>query len=239
MTLGKLRQKHIIKIGVFDSGIGGKLIANKIKKELSGIKIFFKSDPKYFPYGDKNPKVIYQRLVYFTKWFIRLKCRIIVIACNSATTNAINKLRKKFPSLIFVGVEPPIKPIVKITKNKKVAVIGTKATINSSRIIKLEREHRNGVKIYKIICSKLAEEIENIKCFKTFYISPFKQRKIISLIKKSLDRPISHGVDVVGLACTHYPYLLPLFKKMYPAVTFYDPAAAVVRQVKKIGLELV
>src|SRR3989338_1417286 len=98
------------KIGVFDSGVGGRFIADKLR-ELKKAKIVYLSDPEYFPYGDKTEAIIKKRLMHFVKAFKLLRCRIVVIACNSATTNGIAVLREKFPHIVFVGVEPPIKPI--------------------------------------------------------------------------------------------------------------------------------
>ena len=223
-----------VKIGVFDSGVGGKLIADKLE-ELKNVKIVYLSDPEYFPYGNKTEEVIQKRLLFFAGQFKLKGCRIVVIACNSATTNGITVLRKKFPEFVFVGIEPPVKPIAGITKTGKVAVIGSAATIASGRIKRLQGLFAHGVKFYNIACPGLAEYIEgfvnkNIKCSTTFY----NDKKAEGLIRKFLDKPIADGVDVVGIACTHYPYLLPMMRKLYPKVKFYDPADAVVLQVKRM-----
>ncbi|MEK9171082.1 MAG: aspartate/glutamate racemase family protein [Patescibacteria group bacterium] len=220
-------------IGVFDSGAGGRLISDKLKA-LKDVKIVYLSDPEYFPYGDKAETVIQNRLLHFAGQFKLKGCRIVVLACNSATTNGITVLRKKFPEIVFVGIEPPVKPIVGITKTGKVAVIGSPATIASGRIKKLQDLFAHGVKFYNIACPGLAEYIEgfvnkNIKCSTTFY----NDKKAESLIRKFLDKPVAEGVDVVGIACTHYPYFLPLMRQLYPQVKFYDPADAVVLQIEK------
>ena len=218
---------------MFDSGIGGRLIADKLR-ELKNVKIVYLSDPEYFPYGDKAETVIQNRLLHFAGQFKLKGCRIVVIACNSATTNGITVLRNKFPEIVFVGIEPSVKPIAGITKTGKVAVIGSAATIASGRIKKLQGLFEHGVKFYNIACPGLAEYVEekvvkNIKCSTTFY----NDKKAESLIKRFLDKPVAEGVDVVGIACTHYPYLLPLMQNLYPKVKFYDPADAVVAQVEK------
>jgi len=222
-----------VKIGVFDSGVGGKLIADKLE-ELKNVKIVYLSDPEYFPYGNKTEEVIQKRLLFFAGQFKLKGCRIVVIACNSATTNGIAILRQKFPDITFVGIEPPVKPIAGITKIGKVAVIGSAATIASGRIKRLQGLFAHGVKFYNIACPGLAEYIEgfvnkNIKCSTTFH----NDKKAESLIKRFLDKPVAEGVDVVGIACTHYSYLVPLMQELYPKVIFYDPADAVVTRVEK------
>lgn len=260
-----------LRIGVFDSGVGSYLVAAAIQREIPDANIVIKTDPEFFPYGNKSPGIIQQRLVHFAKESQKERCQIVVIACNSATTNGIMSLRRKFPELQFVGIEPPVKPIVKLTKTGKVAVMGTEATMKSAHVKRLIQRYADGVKIHPISCPGLAELIEeqvkkprpkaengHIKYSTTFYnmnynngrgsdVIPRSTRNLYRyrfpirsgmteriLIKKFLDQPISDGVDVIGLACTHYPYILPLMKKLYPNVTFYDPTEAVVERVNSL-----
>lgn len=223
----------MINVGVFDSGVGGKLIAEKLDR-LNKIRTVYLSDPEYFPYGNKTKKVIRSRLLHFAGLFKSKKCRIVVIACNSATTNGIAFLRQQFPEVAFIGIEPPVKPVSVMTKSGKAAIMGTPATIESDRLKKLKDLFASRIKLYNISCPGLGEYIEeqvirNIKCCTTFY----SDRTAMNLVKKFLDKPVAEGVDTVGIACTHYPYLMPLMKKMYPKVKFYDPADAVVSQIEK------
>ncbi|OGY17520.1 MAG: hypothetical protein A2784_05160 [Candidatus Chisholmbacteria bacterium RIFCSPHIGHO2_01_FULL_48_12] len=204
-------------IGVFDSGKGGRLIADKISHALPQAKIIFKSDPEYFPYGNKSPRIILDRLVHFTQAFIAENCSLIVIACNSATTNAIKQLRTKFPRLSLVGIEPPIKPITQLTKTGKIAIMGTSATIATVR---------KDASLHAIACPGLAEAIE---------ANHHPRPATAALLHQFLDQPIAAGVDVVGLACTHYPYLLDQMRSLYPQVQFYDPTPAVVARVVKLA----
>ena len=206
-----------MKIGVFDSGIGGKLIAQKIRCALPQAKIIFKSDPDYFPYGNKTAAIILRRLIHFSRVFTKLGCSLVVIACNTATTNAISELRHQYPYLTFVGIEPPIKPITQLTKTGKIAIIGTSTTIATVRKDAL---------LYAIACPGLAEAIET---------NPQPRLETAQLLHQFLDQPIADGVDVVGVACTHYPYLLSQMRQLYPQVLFYDPADAVVTQVLKLA----
>ncbi len=212
-------------IGVFDSGIGGKLIAQKIRQALPQPKVVFKSDPQFFPYGPKSPKVILDRVAYFAKQFQLEGCKLMVIACNSATTNVISLLRRQFPKIIFIGVEPPIKPAAKLTKTGKVAIMGTPATIKSQRHLQLKNLHGKGLTIYEIACEGLAEIIET---------DPTPRPATAKLLHRFLDQPVAEGVDAVGLACTHYPYLIAQMRQLYPQVTFYDPSDAVVKQVQVV-----
>lgn len=224
---------------MFDSGIGGKLIAQKIHRTLPQATVIFKSDSDFFPYGDKPQSFILRRSIAMTQKLIKESCQLIVVACNAATTNTIKSLRQKFPQLTFVGIEPPIKPIVALTHTGKVAVMGTPATINSHRYQVLTEKFAGQTKIYDIACPGLAEKIEAIirqrHPLRYYQVSKseFNFQNQLAVI---LDNCIAAGVNSVGLACTHYPYLLKQMKAYYPHVTFYDPAAAVVKQVKKLAL---
>lgn len=229
----KFKIDRRLQIGVFDSGIGGRLVAERISRKISEAEIILKSDPEYFPYGNKPPDVILKRLVYFIKELAELKCETIVVACNTATTNTIGKLRKMFPEQIFVGMEPPIKPIIELTKTGKAAVMATEATIASRRFEELKGKFSNGKKVIGIACPGLAEEIE--KLWRHRYLSPpLENSVLINLVKIFLDKPVAEGVDAVGLGCTHYPYILPILKKLYPGVIFYDPAEAVAVRVAEL-----
>lgn len=214
-----------MKIGVFDSGVGALLVAKEIKKKIHEVKIIIKTDPEYFPYGDKSPEFIQARVVHFAKEFQKEGCQIVVISCNSATTNGIGALRYQFPNIQFVGIEPPVNPIVELTRTGKVAIMGTEATIKSRRLRELVGKFSKGVSIELIACPGLAGVIEHSS-------RPTPESE--TLLKKFLDRPIKGGVDAVGLACTHYPYLTSQMKELYPHVTFYDPTQAVVSWVGRL-----
>ena len=229
--------KHRI-IGVFDSGVGGKLIVGKISTALPGAKVIFKSDSKYFPYGDKSDEFIFRRATFLTRELLKQNCKLIVIACNSVTTNSINRLRKKFPQITFVGIEPPIKPIAKLSRTGKVAIMVTETTAKSSRVQKLKNRFAPNIKVYKIACPGLAEVIEEIVNQRSplrYYLVSKSEKDITDMLKKFLDQPVAEGTDIIGLACTHYPYILSQMQSLYPKVSFYDPADAVVAQVKRLA----
>lgn len=243
-------RKPIVPIGVFDSGVGAYLVAEGIRKKIPGARIIVKTDPEYFPYGDKSSDIIQRRLVHFAKEFQKEGCQIVVIACNSATTNGIRELRLQFPDMQFVGIEPPVKPIVSLTKTGNVVVIGTEATMKSDQFKRLIQKYGGGVQVSAIACPGLAELIEGVirrshsganevsdgisrdPISASRRIQDDMKQKLELKIRDFLDRPIADGVDVVGIACTHYPYVLPFMKKLYPTVTFYDPTDAVVRRVQ-------
>lgn len=225
----------VIKVGVFDSGVGGRFIADKLKA-LENVEIVYLSDPEYFPYGDKTETIIQKRLLYFTKQFELKGCRILVIACNSATTNGITVLREKFPLMSFIGVEPPVRPVAKLTRSGLAAVLGTKVTISSRRLNKLVNDYAGFAKIIRLACFGLAESIELFQSFtslKKMKEAKKYENKSMKIATDKIDSLVTQGVDAVGIACTHYSYILPQLRLLYPKIKFYDPADSVVAQVEK------
>ena len=104
------------KIGIFDSGIGGRSIEKEIKKLLPGVKTIYLADTKNFPYGEKTPEQIGKIAVENTRYLLGRGADLVVVACNTATVHAIGYLRKVFPEVSFVGVEPAVKPAGEIAK---------------------------------------------------------------------------------------------------------------------------
>lgn len=220
-------------IGVFDSGVGGLLIAEKIQKAIPEAVVEFLCDTECFPYGNKSKQFITNRVAYFLNKFVQKECSIVVLACNSATTSSIISMRQKFPLLKIIGIEPPIKPTALLSKKKKVAILGTEATVRSNRFAELIRLYGKDCAIYGVSCPNLARAIE-------IWVSTKRasnKQLAIDLLFQYMNIALSHNVDVVGLACTHYPYLIEDMKRQYPNMIFYDPTDAVVRQVARAQRE--
>ncbi len=149
-----------VKIGVFDSGVGGLSVVNAIKKELPDVEVVYKDDKKHLPYGTKSKEQIYEFIEPIFVQFLREECQVIVIACNTVTTNLIDVLRKEF-SIPMVGVEPMVKPAALDTKTGVIVVCATPGTLASERYKLLKQEYARSVKILEPDCSDWALMIEN------------------------------------------------------------------------------
>lgn len=211
-----------MKIGVFDSGIGGLSVVNAINKELPDLEVVYINDPDNLPYGAKTKQQLLDLVIPRIADLIDQGCWAVVIACNTVTTTIIADLRRRF-DVPLIGLEPMIKPAVKLTKTKTIAVCATRATLNSQRYRDLKKEFAVGVTVLEPDCSDWAILIED---------NALNQKKIESTISPLLDQ----GADVIVLGCTHYHWIeediVAIANKH--RVQVMQPEKAVVEQLKRV-----
>jgi glutamate racemase len=209
------------KIGVFDSGIGGQSVINAIKKELPHLEIIYKSDKEHFPYGSRSIEEIYGLVRPIFQDFLDEDCEVIIVACNTVTTNLIAQLRRDFPVPI-VGIEPMVKPAAANTEAGVIAVCATPRTLQSARYKWLKDTYAQGVKVLEPDCSDWAQMIESDK------VDRQKIRDLIDSICKD-------GADQIVLGCTHYHWIEQLISELAAGrAEVIQPEAAVVKQLKKV-----
>ncbi len=215
-------------IGIFDSGIGGTSIWKEIHSLLPFENTVYLADSINAPYGYKPIDDIISLSVKNTELLIDMGCKIIVVACNTATTNAISILREKF-NIPIIGIEPAIKPAALKTKSKSIGILATKGTLNSSLFISTTGELTTDISIIEVIGEGLVPLIEKGKV---------NSEETLKLLKKYLQPMLKANVDHLVLGCSHYPYLIPLLKKILPEkITIIDSGEAIARQTKSV-LEL-
>ncbi len=212
-------------IGIFDSGIGGTSIWKEISSLLPHEDTMYLADSKNAPYGEKSKEDIIALSVKNTELLLSKGCKIIVVACNTATTNAIDYLRKTYP-VSFIGIEPAIKPAALQTKSKTVGVLATKGTLSSSLFASTSENHTNGIEVVEREGKGLVRLIEEGKTMSI---------ETKELLKKYLNPMLEKGIDCLVLGCTHYPYLIPVLKELLPEkVQIIDSGLAVAKQTKAI-----
>ena len=197
ITSDLVKQKNINNqpIGIFDSGIGGLSIMHCIKQQLPHEDLLYVADTLNAPYGEKSAAFIQQRVNEIADWFVEKNAKAIVVACNTATVNAIDQLRKTI-SIPVIGVEPAIKPAVNISQHKKVAILVTKATAENQRFLALVEQYKHNTEVYIQPCPGLVELIEHDK----------KNSADCKLLLTAYLQPLmTKGVDTIVLGCTHYP----------------------------------
>ena len=205
----------MIKIGVFDSGIGGKAIAEKLEKLFPLANIISVNDSKNVPYGNRRRSEIIKMTEVSIQPLIDQKCDAIVIACNTATTNAIEELRNNHPSIHFVGIEPMIKPASKLTRTNSIAVLATNSTITSHRYQQLKHQWAPNLTVIEPDCRQWAELIENNE------IERIDLHVVVQEIKR-------WNVDVIVLGCTHYHHIKDRIQKMVgPSIKILEPSDAI------------
>ena len=211
-------------IGVFDSGIGGTSIWREIHDLLPNEDSIYLADSKNAPYGQKSKEEIIGLCIKNTEFLLNLNCKIIVVACNTATTNAIEELRVKY-DVPFVGIEPAIKPAAINSKKNSIGILATQGTLNSKLFIQ-NVEKFNNTKIIEQIGHGLVTLIEN---------GEINSAQMDKLLRNYLQPMIDAKVDYLVLGCSHYPYLIPQIKKIIPEeIKIIDSGEAVARQVKNV-----
>ena len=204
-----------MKIGVFDSGRGGVAVASKLRTLLPDAEIVSIDDNEHVPYGGRSAKEIFTLTNTALQPLLDGTFDTIVIACNTATTNAIEQLRSTYPSQHFVGLEPMVKPAAEVTKTGNIAVLATPATLASSQYAQLKATYANDVTVIEPDCSSWAALIEKDQ------IGSIPLEETIALLK-------NQAVDVIVLACTHYHWLEDAIKKLSgESITVLEPTDAI------------
>jgi glutamate racemase len=216
-------------IGLFDSGIGGTSIWKEIHQLLPSEDTIYLADSKNAPYGQKSKEEIIELSCKNTEFLLNQNCKLIVVACNTATTNAINELRAKY-KVPFIGIEPAIKPAALHSKTQNIGILATKGTLNSELFYKNVEQYQD-IQIIEQIGFGLVELIEGGK---------IDSAEMHELLLKYLNPMVQANIDYLVLGCSHYPYLIPQIKKIIPKkITIIDSGEAVARQTKKVLEELV
>ncbi len=210
-----------MKIGVFDSGIGGLSIVNAIIAGIPDIEVDFKNDAENLPYGTKTPDELFALIKPIFQEFIDDGCKVIVIACNTVSTTLIERLRKTF-TIPMVGLEPMVKPAADVTKSRVITVCATPTTLGSERYKYLKDRYANDIEVIEPDCSEWAALIEN---------NQMNNQKIIDAIEPSLKK----GSDVVVLGCTHYHWIEDSIRAIVgDRAAVIQPETAVVRQLNRV-----
>ncbi len=211
-------------IGIFDSGIGGTSIWRAIHDLLPNEKTIYLADSKNAPYGQKSKEEIVALSMKNTDFLLKLNCKLIVVACNTATTNAIRELREKY-NVPFIGIEPAIKPAATHSKTQIIGILATQGTLNSELFNKTAEMYQD-TKIIEQVGHGLVQLIEN---------GNIDSPEMTKLLQSYLTPMIEANIDYLVLGCSHYPYLIPQIKNILPEhIHIIDSGEAVAKQTQKI-----
>lgn len=214
-----------MKIGVFDSGVGGLSVVNAIKKELPDLEIIHKDDAQHVPYGTRPIDEIHNFVKPIFQSLIDEGCQVIVIACNTVTTNLAEQLPREFP-VPMVGLEPMVKPAAAASKTKIIAVCATPRTLSSQRYKWLKEKFAKGVKVLEPDCSDWTSMIEN---------NNVDREKIAKIVNQVCDE----GADQIVLGCTHYHWIKQLIKDLADGrAQIMQPEVPVIEQLKRVLAQL-
>ena len=209
-------------IGVFDSGVGGLSVLRAIRQQLPAQPVIFLADQAHVPYGSRDLEEVRSFSEAITRFLVDCGARLIVVACNTASAAALYSLRSTFPEVPFVGMEPAVKPAAEKTTSGVVGVLATPATFQGALYASVVDRFAQGVKILQDTCPGLVSEIE---------AGNLQGSSTRSILEKALKPMLAQGIDTIVLACTHYPFVIPLIQEIVgPEVRVIDPAPAIARQ---------
>jgi len=216
-------------IGVFDSGIGGTSIWSAIHELLPNEKTIYLADNKNAPYGQRTKEEIVALSKKNVDFLIENNCKLIVVACNTATTNAIRELRADY-DIPFIGIEPAIKPAANNSKTQVIGILATQGTLNSELFNKTAEMFQNTT-IIEQVGHGLVQLIED---------GNLNSPEMTDLLETYLRPMIDANIDYLVLGCSHYPYLIPQIKKILPEhIQIIDSGEAVARQTQNVLREKV
>lgn len=216
-------------IGIMDSGSGGLSVLREIRKVLPRERYIYFADNAHCPYGEKTPEFIRERLVEIVDLFISRGADAVVLACNTATSAAIEMLRSRY-SLPIVGMEPAVKPAALGTASGVVGVLATAGTLKGSKYLTTKGRFADGVRIEERVGQGFVELVEN---------GELNGPHAREVVRRSLLPLLDEGADKIVLGCTHYPFLLETLRAVaveagHPDVEFIDPAPAVARRLADV-----
>jgi len=211
-------------IGLFDSGVGGTSIWKEIHALLPHENTIYLADSKNAPYGQKSKEEIILLSKKNTEFLLNKNAKIIVVACNTATTNAIKELRASY-DVPFIGIEPAIKPAANNSETHTIGILATKGTLSSELFNQTVLNYPN-TKIIEQIGFGLVSLIEE---------GNIESEEMTQLLHDYLNPMVKQNIDYLVLGCSHYPYLIPQIKKILPNhIKIIDSGEAVARQTKNI-----
>ncbi|HEY58785.1 MAG TPA: glutamate racemase [Anaerolineae bacterium] len=213
-------------IGVFDSGVGGLSVLRAIRRELPHEDLLYLADQAHVPYGLRPLLEVRRFAEGITRYFLDQGAKAIVVACNTASAAALHYLRRRFPQVPFVGMEPAVKPAAKHTQTGVVGVLATPATFQGQLYASVVERFTQGTALLEHTCPGLVQQIER---------GDLEGPQTRAILEEALRPMLTQGMDTVVLGCTHYPFVIPLIEDIVgPGVRVIDPAPAVARQTQRV-----
>lgn len=213
-------------IGVFDSGVGGLSVWQEVARQLPYEDTIYLADQAHVPYGSRQASEVREFSAGIVRFMLSAGATVIVVACNSASAAALHHLRRSFPDVPFVGMEPAVKPATRQTRTGIVGVIATPATFQGELFASLLERFAGNADVLSQVCPGLVQAVE---------AGALDDPATEALVRQCLSPLVAAGIDQLVLGCTHYPFLRPVIERIVgPDVAVIDPAPAVARQVARV-----
>ena len=210
-------------IGVFDSGLGGISVWRALYDALPNESLIYLGDGARCPYGSRSREEVLQYTEEAVERLLAEGCKMVVVACNTATAISISYLRDKYPSIPFVGLEPAVKPAALTTKSGVIGVLATKRSLEGDHFRRAEAKYGAEVTILKAVGEGFVEAVEN---------NEEHTAETLELVRKAVMPLVDGGADKIVLGCTHYPFLREEIARIAgDGVDIVDSSEAVARRV--------
>ena len=216
-------------IGFFDSGVGGLCIRDAVRALLPHEDTVYIADSANCPYGNRPPEQIVELARQHVRTLLSRGCKMVVVACNTATAAAIDALRREWPDLPFVGMEPAVKPAALHSKTGVVGVLATQGTFHG--------------RLYRETCARCAKKTTVLMCVADEFVVLVERGELDgpraeSVVRSKVEPLLAAGADFLVLGCTHFPHLKPLIEQVAAGrATVIEPSSAVARQARRLLVE--
>ena len=224
-----------MKVGFFDSGIGGTCILNAFKTICPDVETEYIADTKHCPYGNRPPDEIIRLSDANVRKLLARGCGMIVVACNTATAAAIDYLRSHYPEVPFVGIEPAIKPAAMRSKSGVVGVLATAGTFNGRLYNETKARFAKNVTVIAAVADEFVTEVERLRGRPVEGLKRSEYARVERLVRSRVEPLLKAGADRIVLGCTHFPHLKSVIEKVCDGrAEVVDPSMAVARQAKRV-----
>ena len=212
-------------IGVYDSGFGGLSVWRELRCLLPHESLLYLGDGKNCPYGGRSRAEIEGFAIEAVERLVEEGVKMVVVGCNTATTAAVETLRKRWPDMPIVGLEPAVKPACLSTVTRKIAVLATAHSLSSDMFLDTAARYASDVEVVKVVGEGFVELVEN---------DMEQSVEAERLVRKAVEPLLDKGVDKLVLGCTHYPFLRPIIERIVAdrGIEVIDSGAAVARRVE-------
>ncbi len=213
-------------IGVFDSGVGGLSVLRAMRALMPSENIVFFGDQAHVPYGPREMSQIRDFSAGITRFLLDEGAKLIVVACNTASAAALTHLRETFPQVKFVGMEPAVKPAAETTRTGVVGVLATPTTFQGALYASVVERFAGEVTLLTNTCDGLVQQIER---------GDLDGARTREILESALHPMLEKNIDTVVLACTHFPFVIPLIEQIVGRdVRVIDPAPSVAKQAQRL-----
>ena len=224
-------------VGFFDSGIGGTCILEAFRRLCPDEETIYIADTAHCPYGNRSPDEIIRLSEACVRRLLRRHCKMIVVACNTATAAAIDTLRARHPRIPFIGIEPALKPAALRSRTGVVGVLATAGTFNGRLYNETKARFARHVTVLATVADEFVTIVERAVIPGRLAVDPARLNTpaVERVVRTKIEPLLRAGADRIVLGCTHFPHLRPVIESVCAGhAEVIDPAEAVARQARRV-----